>query len=431
VILSPFDIDQRARKCLARSIPDDWTISPPTDDVGLDYWLQITEHGAPVGLNCFLQLKGTQSHTSESLDIAFRLRTDRLLQYLSSTAPVLLVGCWIAPTDPNDDEARFCVIRDYVGYRLEPERPDTRSWLSQKTVSIVLSPQDALTPEVCRQQLRQYLEIDSERNIQSEDRLQRLFRRCRPLAVAVSNMDSYLNTMQSQMPLESRTLLKQFFITGTILQESGKHKDAISYFTRAHHLAPTPMVCLSLTFSFEAIGDLANMLTIGLQGLGLENDNPYLLSNVGTACFYLGDIQNAFAYHERAIRIEPTDAFLLMNAAATLEYLATEIMSARRQETLERARGYYERANMLRPNDDLILMDLGLVLFKLCRFRNTCDVLEQAVRANPRNYTAQIRLARAYVMTQGFDRARQIVDNLIRYGVSTKDVLQIKRMLPR
>ena len=87
-------IGHRAEKCFAANQPDSWRPKPTdgTDDVGLDYQVQLVDDGQYVGL-FHVQLKGSESPTLNATGEFYSVPLERstVNYYLRIGEPVLLV----------------------------------------------------------------------------------------------------------------------------------------------------------------------------------------------------------------------------------------------------------------------------------------------------------------------------------------------------
>jgi hypothetical protein len=245
--LSNFEIDQRARKCLTQALPDEWSLSPPTDDLGLDYWVQISYRGKPTGLNFFIQLKGTTTLSSPGGQVCYSLRSDRIVQYLMCSSPVLFVVCKVHGGSPRHDVAYFCWIRDYVRQEIEGRAKAAGWWSGQETTTVKLPPDAILTHSICQNTLLPYIENFQKRHSEREDQHLSFFYCCYPLALAIRNFDDYFRRVGAKVDAEDRIRAKQLFAAARLLQESGRHDEAIAFLLRVQHIVETPDACLSIT----------------------------------------------------------------------------------------------------------------------------------------------------------------------------------------
>jgi len=87
-------IGHRADKCFASNRPDSWRVKPTdgTDDVGLDYQVQLVDDAQYVGL-FHVQLKGSESPTLNTTGEFYSIPLERstVNYYLRITEPILLV----------------------------------------------------------------------------------------------------------------------------------------------------------------------------------------------------------------------------------------------------------------------------------------------------------------------------------------------------
>jgi len=420
-MLSTFEVDQRARKCLQASVPDDWTLTPPTDDLGLDYWVQVTEGGIPKNVNFFIQVKGSQSLQAVGTDIKHVLSTKKMLQYLETPLPVLFVVCHISSKGPRCDVAYYCWIRQYVRNTLEQTIPKPEAWMGQKTMTIRIPRSQVLTPSACVRNILPFLESFTARHVAQEEHHISFLQRCEDLAEILQNCEHYFSRTDVTSDSESVLRIKQLLVAGHLLAEQARHAEAIAYFQAANALLPMPDTWLSQSYSHEALGDLSATRTACAEGLKLDPENVFLWSNMGTALFRLGRLEEALSCHERVVHMQEQSPRLWANLAATLEYLASTQAGGKARETLLRALVCFEKALELDDSDASILSDMGLVLNKLYRFPQAIHVLERAVSLAPQAVSAWLRLGNACLSERDYGRAREVVDHLVAMGVDGKE----------
>lgn len=106
-------IGHRAEKCFAANQPDSWRPKPTdgTDDVGLDYQVQLVDDGQYVGL-FHVQLKGSESPTLNATGEFYSVPLERstVNYYLRIGEPVLLVFADLSDDCPSGDSRNRCSI---------------------------------------------------------------------------------------------------------------------------------------------------------------------------------------------------------------------------------------------------------------------------------------------------------------------------------
>ena len=237
-MLSNFEIDQRARKCLSSTIPDHWSLSTPTDDLGLDYWVQITKKGIPTGLNFFIQLKGTQAPKIKSKSISYSLSTKKLIQYLETSLPVLFVITLLNKNNAAYDKSYYCWIRKHVRELISKHQHAPDWWLSQKSVTIKIPRKQVLNQKSCNSIIEPYVTSYAVRHINQEEQHIEISQALNSLSTRVENFDSFFQQQNIAKDNEDANQVKQLFLLGKLCQEESKHEEALSYFESANKLAP-------------------------------------------------------------------------------------------------------------------------------------------------------------------------------------------------
>lgn len=82
--------DKAIRQISATLIPEEWTISIPDADYGLDMLIEVVEGNKTTGKFFFIQSKGTQS-VSVNGHISYSFPVERLKDYSEMKIPVLFV----------------------------------------------------------------------------------------------------------------------------------------------------------------------------------------------------------------------------------------------------------------------------------------------------------------------------------------------------
>lgn len=90
-------IDSRAQKIFANNCPDNWSLSEPSNDYGLDYLVQVFEDneiGESTKISFFIQLKGTEKYKQNNTHVKFQMKTDTLEYYFTKVSlPVFFSRC--------------------------------------------------------------------------------------------------------------------------------------------------------------------------------------------------------------------------------------------------------------------------------------------------------------------------------------------------
>lgn len=82
--------DKSVRQISAMLIPDEWTISIPDSDYGLDILVEVVQNNKTTGKFFFIQAKGT-SMQSRNGEISYTMDIDRIKDYSEIKLPVLFV----------------------------------------------------------------------------------------------------------------------------------------------------------------------------------------------------------------------------------------------------------------------------------------------------------------------------------------------------
>ena len=82
--------DKSVRQISAMLIPDEWTISIPDSDYGLDMLVEVVQNNKTTGKFFFIQAKGT-SMQSRNGEISYTMDVDRIKDYSEIKLPVLFV----------------------------------------------------------------------------------------------------------------------------------------------------------------------------------------------------------------------------------------------------------------------------------------------------------------------------------------------------
>ena len=96
-MLTTFEIYRRAEKCFEKCLPPDWIPTKPRDDIGVDYWVQITKQGSPTPLSFFVQVKGTADPRRSGI-YSFSVPAEKLKQYMETPLPVVICACLLPRT---------------------------------------------------------------------------------------------------------------------------------------------------------------------------------------------------------------------------------------------------------------------------------------------------------------------------------------------
>ena len=82
--------DKAIRKITDRLIPEEWTISIPDSDYGLDMLIEVVKDNRTTGRFFFIQSKGTLEHSNNG-SITYSIDVTKLEDYSSIKLPVLFV----------------------------------------------------------------------------------------------------------------------------------------------------------------------------------------------------------------------------------------------------------------------------------------------------------------------------------------------------
>lgn len=429
--IANFEIDKRARKCFENNIPEDWIASPPTDDIGIDYWVQISKSGISSGFSFFLQLKGTMNSKYKDGKLIFKLSTKHLKQYLSENKPILLIVCDVSHHDFTKHVPYYCWVQEYIRYTLDFEGNKPNWWEHQKTITVKILKENILTKEESKSKIFDYVKNFQVKFYRYESNLQNYYFNCDPLYKKIENIDLYLKANSISLDDQILDKLKRYYWIGRLLQEDSKYKEAIFYFLKAQSIIETPIVSIDLGFSYSHSGEELKALEAFNLAISLDPEDSYALANIGTSLFLMGEFEEALNCHQKAVELNPAEPYMWVCAAATLEYIATEIQITKRDVLLTKCLIYYQNALKLKSHDDYILTEMGLVLFKMYKFKQSVPILERAVFINPYNITAWTRLSRSYVMIQKYREAYNAIERVIELGGATEDILKSKKMLAK
>lgn len=425
-MLTPFEIEQRSRRAFQASLPPGWTASIPDDDLGIDYWVQVTDSGVPTGLAFFVQLKGTLKSGAAGQV----LRTERILQYLASANPVLLVCCLMDETSLHRTVVRAGWIREIVRDLLDPRGEQPEWWSTQQTVTIPLNVLAPLSAEVCVSQLLPQLRSFNARHTAYEDSHIRRTRTSWSISQTMYRYFEFWCEAQGiRSDSERAVLALRYHLAGTWQHEFHNTRNAIAYLERANGLVPLPASYQDLALCYESVDEPVLAIEAARKGIALAPDNAQAASNLGCLYFRIGALDQAVAWHEQAVRRAPGDAYVLANLASTLEYVGTEAKHADMGLYLERAHALFDRALQIRPNDPQLLAEKGLVLMKMYDFRRAIRALELAVAIAPDHAAALRRLARSYFMTRRLSEAHAILLRLQTTGALDATMGQLKALI--
>lgn len=82
--------DKAVRKISDKLIPEEWTISTPDSDYGLDMLIEIVQNDKTTGRLFFIQSKGTEKSSNDG-HITYLMEVDRIKDYSNIKLPVLFV----------------------------------------------------------------------------------------------------------------------------------------------------------------------------------------------------------------------------------------------------------------------------------------------------------------------------------------------------
>ena len=138
-------IDSRAQKIFANNCPDNWSLSEPSNDYGLDYLVQVFEDneiGESTKISFFIQLKGTEKYKQNNTHVKFQMKTDTLEYYFTKVSlPVFLVV-----VDVTSENYCWLFLQEYINEELEVKNP---SWKSQKTITLDIPKENTFSnPEI-------------------------------------------------------------------------------------------------------------------------------------------------------------------------------------------------------------------------------------------------------------------------------------------
>lgn len=424
--ISNFEIDQRARKCLLSAIPDHWSLSTPTDDLGLDYWVQITKNGIPTGHSFFIQLKGTISRNLTNQKISYSLSTKKLVQYLENPSPILFVIAELNKNEADYDKAYYCWIRNHTRELIASQRQSPEWWTSQKSITIKISRKNILNQKTSNAIIEPYIRSYSIRHTSQEEQHIAESQVLYDLSRRLNNFDFFLNQHGLKGDCDEAINAKHLYLLGRLCLEESKYEESLSYFQAANKILPTPDAMLNMSYCYNSINEITLAIEACERGLKLDNTNPLLWGNLGTSFFKIGEFEKALKCHEQSAMLEPDNARMLALVGATLEYMSS-MDFAKSLDLLRKSQKYYEKALQIAPDDDFILTDAGLIQDKLYKFRHAAALYEKAVSINPKNITAWIRLARARMANKEYLRAKEAIFELYKLGVDTKEVKNLEQ----
>jgi len=433
-MISNFEINQIATKCLLNIIPNNWTITPPDVDIGVDYWVQLTHKGKSKGLSFYIQLKGTTKLKQTNSEVLFRIKTKKLKEYISEEKPILLVICDISEDRLNDNKIYYQWIQDYIRYKLDFKGKYPKWWIRQKFVTLRLPIDNVLKKDVFINKLEPYISNFQERHNKYEDDKCAQYSRFISIKENIKYFDEYLKRKKIKLNKERIKELRKLSWIGLLLSEDLKYLEAIELLLKAQQILPTPVVSVCLSYCYEAIGKNYEALkqlnmAIDLDPDGIDINTAFAWSNKGTILFRMGKYTEGLNHHYHALKLFPKEAMLWACVAASLEFIATEINLSNRSNLLIKAQSFYETAIKINPNIGFIWEDLGLVLEKRYMFREAKEVLSKAVEINPKSALAWTRLSRIYGTLHDFEKSLNALEKAIKYGGETENLTKNKKLL--
>lgn len=426
-MLTTFEIYRRAEKCFEKCLPAEWIPTKPRDDIGVDYWVQITKQGSPTPLNFFVQVKGTTNPRKSNESLFFSVSTEKLKQYMETPLPVLFVLCSIG-SDEESDMAYYCWVREAVRDSILSRRNSDDPSFFQKTFSLTIPLSQVLSLEVFKKSIQPTIEVFALRHVRQENDHLETMAKARSAVADVLTPEvarKYGLDIGDPKTITALNLMTE----GVLMQIRGRHLEAISYFQAAERILPYFETFIKESLGWESAGHLDEAIKACERGIVAHPKNPYLLSQMGTFLFRRGQLVEAFNLHLQAAEAEPRDGRLWAEAGATAEYIASTLNGGEERIALEKSAQLYERAVMFVPNDDFILADFGLVYSKLYRFPKAAGILEKAVALNSKNVTARRRLASAYLSLRRYQDALEQIAAITALGARDHEIDNLERLI--
>ncbi|MGD0819412.1 MAG: DUF4365 domain-containing protein [Desulfomonilia bacterium] len=426
-MLTTFEIYRRAEKCFEKCLPPEWIPTKPRDDIGVDYWVQITRRGSPTPLSFFVQVKGTTNIKETGSSLVYSLSTKKLKQYMKTPLPVLFVLCDIREEE-DADIAYFCWVREAIRDEVLAGRVNEASWASQETVSLAIPIKQRLSLDIFLEEIQPVIDTFAIRHVQQENEHLAVVDKSKKAITSLLSSGRLKEFGLNTEDPKTVTAL-EFMSEGGRLQDQARHMEAIYYFKAAEKLLPHDETFLAESFSWEALGNLQEAVSACERGLVHHPGHPYLLSQLGVYYFRSGQIHEAFDLHVRAAHAKPEDGGLWANAGATAELIASTLHGEDAQAALEASARFFEKAHHCNPQSDFILNDFGLVCSRLYRFPKAVALFEKAIAINPKNITARRRLARAYLSLKQYDEAHAQVLTIYAMGARDKETENMEALI--
>lgn len=186
-----------------------------------------------------------------------------------------------------------------------------------------------------------------------------------------------------------------------VYSELGNHKKAVEGFMNAIRLFPdNDELYYYLGIEYRIVEDYPNAIDAFKEAIALNDSDSQYYFHLGACYERLGDYDDAIFYLDKSISIDDTNP-------VALNYLG--YILADRGIRLEEAKEYIEKALSMAPERSAYLDSMGWVYFRLARYNEAREYLEDAVKyldySDEENYLIYDHLGDVYYAIKLYGKA--------------------------
>jgi tetratricopeptide (TPR) repeat protein len=213
---------------------------------------------------------------------------------------------------------------------------------------------------------------------------------------------------------------------GSVYLNQQKNREAQKNFERATKLEPAypetlPNAWNNLGLLATREGRTVDAIPYFQQALRLSPDHPVALLNLGNAYRQEKRWDEARNTLERAVAVSPDDP----EANYSLGMVFAQL------DDTGRAYDYLQRALKFRPDYPEALNNLGVLYLRTHRRDEAVGSFEQCIRVAPGFDKSYLNLARVYVVEGASDKARNVLNELLKHHPDHVQAKQMLQELPR
>lgn len=202
-------------------------------------------------------------------------------------------------------------------------------------------------------------------------------------------------------------------ILATTFMINKKYKEAISSLKVAIKISPEkPQLHNNLGVCYMSLGDYDSAINSLQTSLNLNDKNPLTYTDLGTVLQLKGEYLQALEAFNKALELEPESFINLLNVANLSNIL-------RKYDLTINA---YEKLLAINPDLKDIRNSLIGTYIKNKQPEKAINMIDVALKSNPKNVPLLFRKAKIYTMLEDFNAAQKIYEQIISFKKNSPSV---------